>query len=96
MKSKYCSIKEFKKKLESKTKEELVDICVEYLKLAKKVEKQERREMLRSIVEDANLDANGWDIMRELKEKGFTLKEIEAEFPRNVYPALYEVETHES
>lgn len=97
MKSKLPTLKEYRAALKTLSKNKLINICVECLKKDKEREYSHNIEAANEIAENVNLSAEVGVItpkqaLKQIKELGFSLKEIEEIFPKDRYPGLWEKE----
>ena len=95
MKSKLPTLKEYRILLKTLSKNKLIDICVKDLKRAKERERFHNEAVAKEIAENVNLPADIGGVTakqarKEIKDLGFSLKEIEEMFPKDEHRGLWE------
>ena len=95
MKSKLLTLKEYRAILKTHSKSKLIDICIEFIRKEKELERSRNEAIAKEIAENVGLPADIGGITpkqarKEMKDLGFSLKEIEEMFPKNRYPGLWE------
>lgn len=97
MKSNLPTLKEWRAALKTFSKSKLINICVDWLKAEKGYERNRNEESAHTIVNNIGLPDRYGGItpkqaLKQIKELGFSLKEIEEIFPKDRYPGLWEKE----
>lgn len=97
MKSKLPTLKEYRAILKTLSKNKLINICVECLKRDKEREYSRNIEVANEIVDNVGLPAEVGGVapkqaLKQLKELGFSLKEIKELFPKHRNRRLWEKE----
>ena len=95
MKSKLPPLKEYREVLKTLSKSKLINICVDWLRREKMSEYPRNIEAANEIVENVGLPTEIGGItpkqaLEQLKELGFSLKEIKEIFPKEQHPGLWE------
>ena len=95
MKSKLSTLKEYRAILKTLSKNELINLCIDWLRKGKSWEHSVNVETANEIVEYVGVPEYMGGItpkqaLKQIKDLGFSLKEIEEMFPKDIHHGLWE------